>query len=325
MSADQELDFQVGSALLDRFEAGEIFIPLPDITWLRLTGNDRGQVLGNLTTNQVRSLQSGQGVETFITDVRGKTFGHAVVYADDQSLRLVSVPQQYERLAAHIDRYVIREDVQVQDLSAETYSVFWPGIEQTPLATHWQLRASDAPALGYQEISSEEFPITAYQVPITRSSDWIFATPVQHRDQLDALLVARDILPGNPQLMHCGRIGNRFPWFGVDFDESNLPQELGRDKETICFTKGCYLGQETVARLDAMGQVQKKMLLWKFSGNQVPQKGTEITSGDKVVATVTSGTYCFAHGAPLALAMTRRSHFAKGATANSPIGPAEVV
>ncbi|MEK0425721.1 MAG: hypothetical protein RJB11_1812, partial [Planctomycetota bacterium] len=55
------------------------------------------------------------------------------------------------------------------------------------------------------------------------------------------------------------RISNFWPWYGVDITEKNLPQEIGIDSRTISFKKGCYLGQETVARLDALGQVQKQM------------------------------------------------------------------
>ncbi len=66
------------------------------------------------------------------------------------------------------------------------------------------------------------------------------------------------------------RIRNRWPVLGADYDDRNLPQELDRDASAISFHKGCYLGQETVARLDALGQVQKKLvrLLIKLSPDQ---------------------------------------------------------
>jgi folate-binding protein YgfZ len=117
---------------------------------------------------------------------------------------------------------------------------------------------------------------------------------------------------------------NRYPWFGVDFDETNLPQELDRDARTIDFKKGCYLGQETIARLDAMGQVQKKLMLWKFPADKLPQPGTEIKQGEKLVGQVTSATYDFQQETSLALVMTRRSHFAEGATAETDLGIATV-
>jgi folate-binding protein YgfZ len=319
------VDVQAGLAMLDRFGAGEIFIPLPELTWIEVTGRDRGAVLGNLTTNHVKALENGQGCETFITEGRGRTYGHANAYAEEDGIVLVSVPGQFERLFAHIDRYVIREEIQLCDRSDDWFAVFWPGISESKFARELELSGNPRPSLAVRRLELSGLQVRAFQTSWTRDTDWLFVVKREEAEALESLLVSRDIVPGHDRLLHDARIMNRTPWFGIDFDENNLPQELDRDLKAIDFKKGCYLGQETIARLDAMGQVQKKMLLWKFSGNQVPQKGTEITSGNKVVATVTSGTYCFAHGAPLALAMTRRSHFAKGSTGASAIGPAEVV
>jgi folate-binding protein YgfZ len=88
------------------------------------------------------------------------------------------------------------------------------------------------------------------------------------------------------------RIKNFWPWYGVDIDERNLPQEIGIDARAISFNKGCYLGQETVARLDALGQVQKKLALvelhtdsdWRFS------EPTELMLSGKSIGTVSSAS-----------------------------------
>jgi folate-binding protein YgfZ len=114
------------------------------------------------------------------------------------------------------------------------------------------------------------------------------------------------------------RIKNFWPWYGVDIDERNLPQEIGIDARAISFNKGCYLGQETVARLDALGQVQKKLALvelrtdsgWKFSGP------TELMLSGKSIGTVTSAspsdTIENGRGLWIGLAMLRRAHMEPG-------------
>ncbi len=325
MVPQPEQDFQVGQSLSERFESGELFVPFEELTWIDFLGSDRGAVLGNLTTNHVRQLEPGQGLETFITEARGKAFAHGTVYALPDRLRMVTVPDQFDRLSAHIDRYVIREDLQIVDASQSHYAVFWPGVAGSQWAQRWQLSPAAAPQLVQQTIQIGEVTAEAYQVPWTRSGDWLFVVPKDQADALDAALIAEDVLPGSPAIVHCGRIRHRFPWFGMDCSEANLPQEMDRDALAIDFKKGCYLGQETIARLDAMGQVQKKLTLWEFDSAQVPTPGMELRAGDKVVATVTSGTFCFDHGAPLALCTARRSHFSPGATADSPIGSATVI
>jgi len=325
MTTAQEIDLQAGQALLERFEAGEIFIPMPSLTWLEMQGKDAGQVLGNLTTNQVKTLAVGTGVETFITEGRGRTFGHGIIYALEGRLRLLSVPGQFDRLVPHIDRYVIREDVRFLDLTDSLATLFWPGIAGSRLGIRWGLVPAQAPLLCCKSVMLEGISVTCFQVPWTRPGDWLLVVPREQAETLEGVLVAMDLLPGPQRLLHSGRIAHRYPWFGIDFDEQNLPQELARDASAISFTKGCYLGQETVARLDALGQVQKKLKLWKFSGTRIPPQGTELRSQGKTVATVTSSAFHDSLGCSIALAMTRRSHFQEGSTAESDYGMGTVI
>lgn len=324
MSTNSE-EILVGESVLERFEAGDIYIPMAGLTWLDITGADRGKILGNITTNHVAALTPGTGCETFITDARGKTFGHALVYALEDRFRLLSVADQFDRLAGQIDRYVIREQVSVEDTSDQFHCIFYPGITGTSLAAKLQPPRRPKPELGFEAREFEGIPVSIFQLPWTSNNDWLLVVDKANAEALDSALIQYDILPGNASLMHCGRIKNRFPWYGLDCDDSNLPQEMDRDDRAINFKKGCYLGQETIARLDALGQVQKKLLLWKFDGQQIPSPGTELRSGEKVVATVTSSAYCFANQAPLALAITRRSHFKPGSAAESEFGTAQVV
>ncbi len=332
-SANFSLEGNAGESYAERFEAGEIFVPLQSLTWVDFLGVDRAKVLGNLTTNQIARLEVGTGRESFITDARGKTFGHGIFFAMDDRIRLLTVADQFQRISAHVDRYVIREDVRFEDATSRVHVVFWPGVKGARLAGLLKLPHNEKSVSGeagstllhWVPISGEGFDGYAYQVPWTRKADWLFEVPSEQLEAFEAWLVAQDILPGHESIMHCGRIGNRYPWFGLDCDENNLPQEMDRDADSIDFRKGCYLGQETIARLDAMGQVQKKLTLWQFEGIEVPPRGAEMRVGEKVVATVTSSAYCYAHGGPLALAMARRSHFAAGSQADTQWGKGTVI
>jgi folate-binding protein YgfZ len=121
------------------------------------------------------------------------------------------------------------------------------------------------------------------------------------------------------------RIEAGMPLYGVDFDDRNLPQEVGRDAEAINFTKGCYLGQETVARIDALGHVNQQISGVRFQGSEPPQMGAMLTHAGRPVGIVTSAAYSPRLAAPLALAMLRREHTAVGSRLDSPIGQCEVV
>jgi folate-binding protein YgfZ len=121
------------------------------------------------------------------------------------------------------------------------------------------------------------------------------------------------------------RIEQGYPWFGVDISEENLPQEVNRNQQAISFTKGCYLGQETVARIDALGHVNRMLCGVAFSGNEMPDAGLQLNSGDKVAGQVTSAAWSPKLGHPLALAYLRRGSEAPGTTLSSVSGDGTVM
>jgi folate-binding protein YgfZ len=84
------------------------------------------------------------------------------------------------------------------------------------------------------------------------------------------------------------RIGNRYPKFGVDADSETLPQELQRDAQAISFDKGCYLGQETVARIDALGHVNRLLVGLRWESGPLPQLPAELIESDSRVGRMTS-------------------------------------
>ena len=119
---------------------------------------------------------------------------------------------------------------------------------------------------------------------------------------------------GDDSAFHQERVRAGFPWYGIDLSDKNLPQEASRNDQTISFTKGCYLGQETVARLDALGQVQKQLVRWSIEGSRVAP-GAEVSSDGKVVGRLTSIADTD-DGKQIAIGIARRSHFDPGSTAD---------
>ncbi len=109
------------------------------------------------------------------------------------------------------------------------------------------------------------------------------------------------------------RIQAGTPVFGKDVTARTLPQEIGRDDRAISFVKGCYLGQETVARIDALGHVNQMMKGLRFEpGAPGPAPGWQLWDDGKSVGTVTSVALSPADRAPVALALIRISHAQAG-------------
>ncbi|MCO8123672.1 aminomethyltransferase [Stieleria sp. TO1_6] len=269
---------------------------LSSATVIDLVGQDAGAILHNLTTNEIKSLPVGTGCETFITEVRGKMLAYVDAFRTAEGYRMIGAGGQAEVIASHADRYTIREDAQPVDLSEQlTVFVVAPDAHDSiRVNTNW-----------------DEYATQVYPVQWLGSGTLLLVTarPEFVEQQLSDL----DQSWGDQDAFHHARTLAGFPWFGIDLSDKNLPQEASRIEQTISFTKGCYLGQETVARLDALGQVQKQLMQWQSQGS-IPAPASEVSSDGKVVGRLTS-IAATSENTAVAIGVTRRSHFEPGSTA----------
>ncbi len=275
-------------------------------TTLRLVGVDRASFLHNMCTNDIRNLPVGGQCEAFLTDVKGKIVGHVVVLAEPDQLTLITVPEQADNLIAHLNRYIIREDVRLTDDSRNRNWAIYFGWEE-PV---------DEPSIGQPfHRLGPEITVAPCTFVWLRGA-WIGTTNDVDFDALDADGCTEPV-------WHALRIESGWPLFGVDFDSSHLPQEVGRDARAINFRKGCYLGQETIARIDALGHVNKRLATVRLA-EEAPV-GAELTAGGQVVGALSSVTWSPRLEAWLALAMLRRGHNEPGSKLECNNQPAEVV
>ncbi len=300
---------------------------LNQLSVVDVVGKEADKILHNLTTNHVRALEVSSGCETFVTEVRGKMLGHVLAYRNATGYRLIGASGQSERIVSHIDRYTIRED---SHPSVEDDK--WCGL----IVSHDSLAKLNGVTFPSTETDTEErivyrhetmdvggLAIDSYVVNWLGAAAVLLLVPRETSEQVATSLTSNGSILHDEVEFHRQRTLAAIPWFGIDLDENNLPQEADRDAETICFTKGCYLGQETIARLDALGQVQKKLVRWSLdamvaAGTTLDVDGKPVArltsiakvdaAPDDVVSSGTSAGY-------VAWAMTRRSHFGAGSSA----------
>ena len=298
-------------------------ISTPALNFIDVVGHDAAQVANNLCTAPLLQLTGQSGYEAFFTDIRGKTLGHFCVYATDDGLRLIGATNQADKIAAHFDRYTIREDVAVTNRSDELTGLLidYQTLSQLELAVDFGQPQSPN-LLAWRKISGPEDSgeIAAYQVPWLGDQPAVLIAGSTAALQQWTIRCQPALQAMNAEMMdvsqfHSLRVKAGFPWYGIDLDDKNLPQELDRDAMAISFTKGCYLGQETVARLDALGQVQKKLVLWQIHSANCPPVDTQLTVGENAVGRLTSVVAGDRPDQWLALGYARRTHFEPGSTA----------
>lgn len=283
-------------------------------TVIRFQGADRCRVFNNLCTQDLRKLADGQAFETFVTDVKGRTFGHGIALSFDGDAFLITVPDQGAKLVPHFDRYIIREDAIVADLS-ENF-LFWLFADRQVAARALAIDPADVPAKSCAAAATfEGNRIVLVHAPWIGPESILAIAPAEVRCEVIAERLGSEWRTSDMTQRtewEFARIQAFWPWYGVDMDDRHLPQELDRDATSISFNKGCYLGQETIARLDMLGKVQKKLVKLSIESSVLPATQSPLHADGKEVGTICSVAKDQASGNYMALAYVKRSHFASG-------------
>ncbi len=295
-----------GEPLKSQYDAlisGSGFVELQQRCCVRITGKDRQTFFHNFCTNEIKHLVAGKICEAFVLNSKGKILGFVHAVAGENELLLLGHGDQASTLMAHLDKYLIREDAELSDATEEFGSLFVCNAEAMKKLP---IGGADLP----DRNQFAEFPIgdLATRVLHLELAGFGYLLMCRNEDlgSLKSTLVHHGLAECSAEALEIVRVEQKTPWFGIDADDSNLPQELQRDDKAISFNKGCYLGQETVARIDARGRVNQLLVGLKFSAAVAPAIGEELIDEDVSVGRVTSVAHSFAQGSELGLGFVRR-------------------
>jgi folate-binding protein YgfZ len=301
------------------------FIVLSNRTQIALTGRDRVSFLNNFCTNDIKKLTPGDGCEAFITNVQGKILAFVHVACGEDSIRLETVAGQAEKIITHLDRYLITEDVEFEDLSEQRSIIAIAG-ENSQKALGSLLEAP-IPAEPNRHASAQFLSTSVLVQSVRATSGPCFFASVEDSaiEQLESALASAGAIKCSRAAWETCRIEAGFPEYDRDISEKNLPQEVGRNESAISLIKGCYLGQETVARIDALGHVNWHLTGIRCPDSDLPEPGAQFKSGDTAVGSVTSACYSPRLSSPLAMGYVRREYAEPGTKLSCMDTDAEVV
>ncbi len=293
-------------------------------TLITLSGKDRASFLHNLCTADIKGLAPGAGCELFVTDVRGKTIGFGHAFADSESIILSTAADQADILIPHLNRYLIREDVQFFDQSGNWQQWALCGPQAESFLKEKMGLQIPAKNLSHQTATLEGITLHCCRTDFFEYPGFLLQIESRDCEKLLATFtsVAADC---DSSVFEFLRVKAGSPIFGVDITPRNFPQEIDRDAKAISFNKGCYLGQETIARIDALGQVQQLLRQLKFiTINDIPLTGTVLEVDGKKAGHITSVSRDPTNDQVAALGMVRRAHATAGTQLACPSGIAEV-
>jgi tRNA-modifying protein YgfZ len=292
-------------------ESAAIF-DVSDRTQLQMSGADRHSFFHGFCTNDIKGLQKRSGCEAFLCNVKGRILGHVFVFADEESLTIESVPGQGEALTSHLNKYCLVEDVQLVDRTESLTEFLVSGPQAVQLLTDAGLDVTEFESWRHAKLTLQvgevESELHIKRVDIFGTPGFLITGEAAQGDALWELLTNAGITPAGTRVFEALRIEATFPVYGIDLSDENLAQEAARTELAISFKKGCYLGQEPIARLNAMGHVNKALASFEIEAAEAPSVGIALLNPkkqDKEAGRATSVAWSWSAGKPIGMGMVR--------------------
>jgi folate-binding protein YgfZ len=270
---------------------------------IKLTGSERLSWLQGMVTNDVEKLAAGQGCYAAHLSPQGRMIAQMIVLRDEDCLRLVLERATVTSLVSAFDKLLIMEDVQIVDESdtTEIIGVIGPGAkgaleswfgEPLELNEVYAHRGMGDTKVSRTDLGYDVFVSRELADKVLRGLAQSGATAIDHGTW--------DVL----------RTEAGLPIYGVDIDETTVMPELG--ERGISYEKGCYVGQEVVAKVKYIGHVNRRFVGLVIEGEIPAEMKSTIRKDNKDVGYVTTSLFSPGMGKPIALGFVSRPAFASG-------------
>ena len=244
---------------------GSAIFDLADRTRIRVTGSDRLRWLNGMVSNAIQTLPESHGNYNFILNAQGKIQGDAYIYQRAEDLLFDTDRSQAARLFAHLDHFIIMDDVELHSLDEATTGIGLMGPNSTNILDQLGLQASALAPLQLAETTLNGAKITlvhAYSVSIPRYELWFHP---EDSARVQQAFAATDVQHIDAATVEAVRILQGIPRYGIDITDRHLAQETTQTR-ALNFTKGCYLGQEIVERIRSRATVHRNLRQFSLAG-----------------------------------------------------------
>jgi len=294
----------------DEYTAARLAASLFDLSYrpiLRLTGPDRASFLHGMVTNDIKRLADGETAYAALLTAKGAMISDARILRRAEDLLLDVEPGYAQAVQSSLQKYIISEDVEVSDVSTELALLRVAGPKaEAILAAAW---GSDIalPAGGARRIEG------AGEIWLMRSPPWgercidVLVSRGQLAPVYELMLQRGEPLglkPAGFETLEILRVEEGIARFGQDMDEHTIPLEANLEA-AINYDKGCYIGQEVIARATFRGHVNKK-LTGLVLGGELPGPRASLRRGEKMVGWISSAVRSPAMGTAIALGYVQR-------------------
>jgi tRNA-modifying protein YgfZ len=282
------------------------YTPLAGYGWLRLAGRDRLDLLHRLSTNDLKKLAAGAGQATVLTSATGRVMALLTVYADTDAAYVRVMPGQSGGMTRYLNSMIFFQDeVEVADLSKETaqFAVYGPrAIDFLSRTTNASLGLM--PPYGWQSATVFGAPLSVHRGGPLEPWAWTVVTAAEHAHAVESILSggSQKLDPASAELL---RIEAGLPAWGRELSDQVTPLEAGL-LPAINFNKGCYTGQEIIARQVNYDKVTRNLVGLVLPGDAPTELPGATVKGPGRGGFVGSVALSPAFGRPIALAVIPR-------------------
>jgi aminomethyltransferase len=266
---------------------------------IKVTGEDRARLLHAMTTNHIQQLAPGQGCYAYFLSAQGRILADVNVLCRPDYFLLDTEPETRGKIFQHLDKFIIADDVTLEDLTPVTATITLEGPQSREI-----LSAIHAP------VPEEPYANVEWGARLVACLSYaggpgctVFAPATEAADLIQQLESA-GATAADMEVFDIVRIEHGQPRYGQDLSERYLAQEANQP-QALHFSKGCYLGQEIVERVRSRGQVHRLLKPVQLDTTEPPAPGTKLQVDGKD-AEITSSAFSPALNKVVALAYVRK-------------------
>ena len=278
---------QIDQNVYEAAHQSAVWLDRNNLGMLKFSGETRLDLIHRMSTQAVNGMQSGQGKATILTTDIGRIIDRLILYCSSDTVYALTGENNAGNIARYLMRFVFfNDDFHIQDISAETtiYAVYGPQASRI-LGEELGFPEVAIPLHHWREAEIVGVPAYLHRTDPINGGGYFIMCETGAAGELQQFLKETSLVAAAEADFDYLRIEAGLPRFGRELTQEYIPLEAGL-WDDVSFTKGCYIGQEIIARMESRGKLAKRLV--RLTPEAEVEPGSEITANGKKAGTITS-------------------------------------
>jgi aminomethyltransferase len=277
---------QINESIYNAAHETAVLVDRSNLGMLKFSGQTRLDLLHRMSTNQVNGLATGEGVATVLTTDIARIIDRLILYASSEAVYCLTGENNANNVARYLMRFVFfNDDFQIEDLSGDTAVFALYGPEAKSQLVTAGFPDEDLPLHHWRQTAVGRITAYLHRTDPINGDGYFVMCQMKDKDALWQHLLNQGLVVANEAAFDFLRIEAGLPRYGRELTLDYIPLEANLWAD-VSFKKGCYIGQEIIARMESRGKLAKRLVKLRPSGPVTA--GTEITADGKTAGTITS-------------------------------------